>query len=215
MNEKQYRWPDLSAIERQYVVVDDQGRYGIATQDHRKDVLFAHPINVPSVIPADKLGIKNMPAKATLMTPTAWNLHPDGSYTGTWYDYDGPTFPATVPEEMIRRLTIVEDLGYKIPDRWAEIALEGSQEMSHWDYGATLGKVGGFPPVKGQLPGEMTVKAAENYAHEVGESVTARAIRHAAENGYIPGARKIGRDWLIPYEGFNHYLENRPRPGRK
>lgn len=114
---------------------------------------------------------------------------------------------------MVRRLTIVADMGYLLPDKWADIALAGSDEMGHWNYGATLGKVGGEPPVKGQLANEMTVKQAEDYAHEVGEAVTGRAIRLAAKNGYIPQARKIGRDWLIPYEGFNHYLDNRPKRG--
>jgi hypothetical protein len=62
---------------------------------------------------------------------------------------------------------------------------------------------------------EMTVAEAESYAVEVGESVTGRAIRHAAKEGYIPGARKLGRDWLIPFAGMYHYLDNRPKPGRK
>jgi hypothetical protein len=61
----------------------------------------------------------------------------------------------------------------------------------------------------------MTVEQAQYYAREIGNRVTARAIRHAADAGHIPGARKIGRDWLIPCDGFNHYLDNRPKPGRK
>lgn len=62
---------------------------------------------------------------------------------------------------------------------------------------------------------DMTVPEAEDFAKSAGEPVTARAIRHAARAGYIPGARKSGRDWLIPYEGFDHYLNNRPKRGRK
>jgi hypothetical protein len=61
----------------------------------------------------------------------------------------------------------------------------------------------------------MTVEEAAEYAKEVGEIVTVRSIRYAAAHGFIPGARKIGRDWLIDYEGFNYYLDHRPRPGRK
>lgn len=62
---------------------------------------------------------------------------------------------------------------------------------------------------------EMTVEQAKDYAREVGERVTGRGIRKAAKNGYIPGARKIGRDWLIPYKGINYYFGNRPPRGPK
>ena len=112
-------------------------------------------------------------------------------------------------------MVILSDLGYKMPDHWADVALAGSDQAGHWNYGATLGKVGGKPPVEGMTSGEMTVEQAEEYAKEVGEQATARGIRLAARRGYIPGARKIGRDWVITYDGFNHYLDNRPRPGRK
>lgn len=71
------------------------------------------------------------------------------------------------------------------------------------------------PPVKGQRPEKMTTEQAMEYADEVGEKITKRGIRLAAKNGYIPGAHKIGRDWLITYEGFNHYLDNRPKRGPK
>lgn len=204
----QYLWPDLSPVIRQFIVVDDQGRFGIAYADnvYHQDILFAHPIDIQAKIRT---------GKAIYMTDTPWHKQADGTYSGTWCDYDGPTFPANVPPEMARNLTIAQDLGYVMPDKWAETALKGSTTMGYWDYGATLGKIGGEPPVKGQEAGEMNVKQAEDYAKAVGESVTARAIRYAADNGYIPGARKIGRDWLIPYEGFNHYLDNRPKPGRK
>jgi len=202
----QYRWPDLSSVTRQYIVRDDQGRLGIAHQDHRQDVLFAHPIDYQAIIVSNH---------AQYMTATPWHLQDDGSYTGTWFDYDGPTFPATIPPGMIRRITIMQDLGYLMPDKWADKALAGSDKSGHWDYGATLGKVGGSTPVKGQKTDEMTVGQAEEYAREVGEQASARGIRLAAKNGYIPGARKVGRDWLITYEGFNYYLDNRPKPGRK
>lgn len=62
---------------------------------------------------------------------------------------------------------------------------------------------------------DMTIEQAESFASAAGEPVAGRTIRHAAAAGYIPGARKSGRDWLIPYEGFNHYLDNRPKRGRK
>ena len=65
------------------------------------------------------------------------------------------------------------------------------------------------------LAATMTVPEAEDFAKSAGEPVAGRTIRHAAAAGYIPGARKLGRDWLIPCEGFNYYLDNRPKPGRK
>lgn len=207
-----YRWPDLSPVIRQYVVRDDQGRFGIAHATDT-DTIWARPIGLPGemAVPADM----GLPHNAVIITSTSWRLQTDSTYTGWWYDDDVPTHPATVPPEMIRRLQIVDDLGILIPNKWADIALAGSDELGHWDYGATLGKIGGEPPVKGQAPNEMTANQAEDYAHEVGERVTARAIRLASKNGYIPGARKVGRDWLIPYDGFNHYLDHRPKRGPK
>lgn len=205
----EYSWPDLSAVCRQYVVMDDQGRYGIAVSD-KAETIAAHPIDVPAEMSAAPES--GLPGNAIIMTRTIWHLQPDGTYTGIWFDYNGPSH---IPPALKRRLTIIADLGYLMPDRWADIALAGSGEMGHWNYGATLGKVGGEPPVKGQSHNEMTVEQAEDYAREVGEPVTGRGIRKAAKNGYIPLARKIGRDWLIPYEGFNHYLDNRPERGPK
>ncbi len=208
-----YRLPDLSQIQRQYVVRDDHGRYGIAHTVGGDDPLWVRPIGTPATIGAPtKMGL---PGNAILMTYTSWHLEKDGIYIGWWSDDNVPTYPATVPPECIRQLVIVDDLGYRLPDKFAEVALAGSDQMGYWDYGATLGKVGGNPPVKGQKSGEMTVQQAQDYAREVGESVTARGIRLAAKNGYIPNARKIGRDWLITYDGFNHYLDNRPARGPK
>jgi hypothetical protein len=83
--------------------------------------------------------------------------------------------------------------------------LTGDMSNVDWD----------FPTFWAEFGEEMTIAQAEEYAAEVGEPVTGRAIRHAAKAGYVPGARKNGRDWLIPYEGINHYLDNRPKPGRK
>jgi hypothetical protein len=205
MNDKGYTWPDLSKVIRQYVVADDQGRFGIAIDDGCHDgVLFAHPVDVPALIQGDG---------AQYMTDTAWHIKPDESYSGLWYDNDLPAGP--IPPEKLRRITIVQDLGYLLPEWVADQALAGSDQMGHWNYGAKLGKIGGEPPVKGQLAGEMTVEQAEDFAAEAGEPIKARAIRLAATRGDIPGARKVGRDWLITYEGFLHYLDNRPRPGPK
>lgn len=209
----EYRLPDLSLIQRQYVVRDERGRYGIAHTSHGDDgkpTLWARPIGTPAKIGAPPEMI--LPSNAVLITSTPWDIQDDGTYRGWWHDDNVPT--GRVPEKYIRRLEIVDDLGYRLPDHWADVSLAGSDQMGHWDYGATLGKIGGEPPVKGQKSGEMTVEQAQAYAEEVGEQVTARGIRLAAQNGHIINARKLGRDWLIAYEGFNYYLDNRPKRGR-
>ncbi len=209
----EYRWPNLSIVKRQYLVRDDQDRYGIGVVDHRRDIIWARPVGQPAEMAApDGLAL---PRNAVLITATCWDRADDASYTGYWSDDNVPTFPATVPPEMIRRLEIVDDLGWIMPDWVADEALANSGLAGHWNYGAKLGRVGGEPPVKGQRNDEMTVQQAAEYAREVGEVVTGRGIRLAARNGYIPGARKVGRDWLIPYEGMNHYLDNRPARGPK
>jgi hypothetical protein len=157
----QYRWPDLSKLQRRYLVRDDQGRYGLAHSDSAESV-GAHPIEMPAKM--DAPASMGLPSSSVLMTTTVWRLQADGTYRGTWCDYNGPTFPANIPPEMVRHLTIVDDLGYYMPDRWADIALTGSDGRGHWDYGATLGKIGGEPPVKGQRPEEMTIAQAVDYA---------------------------------------------------
>lgn len=210
----EYRWPDLKPVIRQYIVQDDRGRFGIAYYDncYHKDVLFAHPIDVQSKITsAGVRGAETLPTNAVLMTDAAFHIR-DGVISGTWYDYSKI---GHIPPEDLRTLTIIDDLGYVIPDQWADAALTGSDQMGHWDYGATIGKVGGQPPVSGQTRNEMTIEQAMDYSREVGVTITDRNIRLAAKNGYIPGARKIGRDWLIPYDGYNHYLDNRPKRGPK
>lgn len=196
-----YRWPDLSPVQRQYVVCDNQGRIGIA-HTGGDNMIWAHPANVPTKMDATaKIGL---PSNAVLITDTSWHIQKDGSYKGSWFDANSQT-----------AIVIIDDLGYRIPDKWADVALVGSDQSGHWDYGATLGKIGGESPVKGQKSNEMTVEQAQDYAKEVGEQVTARGIRLAAQNGYIPNARKIGRDWLITYDGFNYYLDHRPNRGPK
>ena len=200
-----YSWPDLAAVERQYVVVDDHGRYGIAVYDpvHHRNVLFARPIDLPDEVaaPAD-LGL---PRGAVLMTPTVWHLEPDGRYSGLWYD-DGRV--GQIKPEDLRCLTIVDDLGWVMPDRWAAQALAGSAGAGVWNYGGRLGIIPGQPPVPGQTGDEMAISQAEEYAREVGQPVTAAAIARAAASGLIPGARQVGADWLIPYAGMNSYLDN-------
>lgn len=139
-----YSWPDLSSVIRQYVVRDDLGRYGIAYEDnvYHDGVLFAHPVDVPSVTGnKDILDAELLPPNAILMTDTAWHLK-EGNYTGIWYDYN---HIGDIPEHDIRTLTIVDDLGYAMPDKMAELLLAGSDEMGHWDafWAGKLGKKGG------------------------------------------------------------------------
>ncbi len=107
-----YHWPDLSAVRRQYVVCDDQGRCGIA-HSSSADTLWAHPIETQAQMTAP--AALGLPARAVLMTDTDWGRQPDGTYKGIWYDYNGPSH---IPDEMLRRLTIMDDLGYTMPDRW-------------------------------------------------------------------------------------------------
>lgn len=201
-------WPGHQYLERQYVVVDDQGRYGIASATARDEGhLWAHPINMQLVMTAGRVpGTETLPSGAGIITDTRWHLKPDGTWHGIWCDYNGPSH---IPDSFVRRLTIVDDLGWRIPDRWVEDALTGI------DLAAKAQAPKGQRRIKGKTADEMTVGQAEEFAREVGEKASARGIRLAAKRGYIPGARKAGRDWLIPYEGFNHYLDHRPRPGRK
>lgn len=199
----QYRWPDLSPVVRQVVVIDDQGRYGIGRIDpvYGGGGLGAYPIDTPPVIERDG---------ARYITVTAWTPAGDGAYAGLWYDYSGV---GHVTGSDLRQIKIVSDLGWLMPDYWADKSLAGSDQDGYWDYGATLGKVGGEPPVKGQLATEMTISQAEAFTAEVGEPLQARTLRKAAARGDIAGARKIGSEWLVSYEPLVHYLDNRPKPG--
>ena len=133
-----YRWPTLKPVIRQFVVHDDLGRYGIAYQDnvYHDGVLFAHPVDVPSLV-----RYSDNPGAAVLMTDTAFVMR-DGAYKGTWYDYRGS---GTIPEGDIRALTIVDDLGYVMPDKMAELFLAGSDQGGHWDsfWASALGRKGG------------------------------------------------------------------------
>lgn len=61
----------------------------------------------------------------------------------------------------------------------------------------------------------LTIGDAIDLASTIGKSISDRTIRYAADNGFIQGATKQGRDWLIPKSGFLTYLNNRPKPGRK
>jgi hypothetical protein len=140
-----YRWPDLSNVIRRYVVLDDKGRYGIAYSSEQS-TLWARPIGKVAEMSASPETA--LPQNAVIMTSTSWTLQEDGTYKGIWFDYSGPSFPANIPEEKVRYLTIIDDLGYQMPDKWADIALSGSDEMGYWDRGATLGKIGGEPRVK-------------------------------------------------------------------
>lgn len=212
-----YRWPySPSDVSRQYVVVDGNGRYGIAHASARNGGnLWVHPIEMRPEMGAGEIpGTETLPGNAIILTGMLWSWKEElGCWTGYWCD--DPVRPGLVPPEMIKKLQIVDDLGWLIPDLVAEQALAGSDQMGAWDYGAKLGKVGGERPIKGMKADEMTVRSAVEYAHEVGEQVSERGLRSACKSGNIEGARKAGRDWLITYQAMNHYLDHRPRPGRK
>lgn len=191
VNIPKYTWPDLSPVERQFMVRDEQGRYGVGIIDpvyHGEDTIFARPVGVPG--------------GGSVMT--AWDRQPDGTYTGFWFDAP----PGKVQPGELRRLKIVEDLGWVFPDKWVDRVLAGSTEPGHWDC-----KVGGESPIRGQQHDETGITGAVEYTREVGQPLSESAIRKAAQRGDIPGARKIGRNWLIPYDGLNHLLDNPPRRG--
>lgn len=61
----------------------------------------------------------------------------------------------------------------------------------------------------------ITIEKAAERCRELGTPVTVRGLRYACGKGYIPGAQKIGRDWLVPLDGLNYYLAHRPKRGRK
>jgi hypothetical protein len=55
----------------------------------------------------------------------------------------------------------------------------------------------------------MTTTEAVQYALDAGVRITYTGIVGAAQHGRIPGARKFGRDWVIPLAGMIYYLEHR------
>lgn len=204
MNVERYYWPDGSAALRQCIVVDEQGRYGIGyTADAER--IWAYPVGLPKIANAHAVpGAETLPGGATVITATLWRRARDGTYSGNWVD-----------DPIERCLTIVSDLGWRMPDYIAHRLLAGSDQPGHWDYGATVGYIPGTPPVQGQARDEMTIDQAVDCAREVGAAIASRTIRHAAQHGNIPGARKRGRDWLVSYDGLFYYLDHRPRRGRK
>lgn len=61
----------------------------------------------------------------------------------------------------------------------------------------------------------LTSGEAELFCLKFGKRVSSRTIRYAAANGFIRLAEKTGRDWRFPKRTFLHWLNNRPKPGRK
>ncbi len=132
-----YRWPTNAAVERRYIVRDDHGRIGVAKEDnvYHPGTLFAHPVEMAATMPSGTVrGSEALPAHAILMTDTVWDWNEQlQAYTGWWVDDPVPTFPATVPPEMIRRLSIIDDMGYTMPDDQANLLLAGSDDNGHWN----------------------------------------------------------------------------------
>lgn len=141
MQIKYYRWPTNKPLSRQMVVIDDLGRYGIAIQEarHLEDgVLFARPVDVPAVYSPGKGNTGPI-----LITHTAFHRDKsDGIYKGTWFDSG---IVGQVREKDRRQLTIISDLGYKIPDDMADLLLSGSENLGHWNsfWAKHAGKQGG------------------------------------------------------------------------
>lgn len=187
---KKLKWNNNESLTRCYVVRDDQGRYGIANYDpvYDEGVLFAHPIDLPEITGADGVpGAETLPGGALAITNTTWRLRDDGKYHGAWFD-----------KQDTRTLEIVDDLGWVLPDSEAERVARQKTDNPEDAEDAIIN----------------THQAAE-YCREVGQPVTLRGLRKACERGYIEGARKVGRDWLMSYRALNYYLGHRPRRGRK
>jgi len=93
-----------------------------------------------------------------------------------------------------------------LPDDWLSfINVWGTTAADAW-----LHDLEGYQPDCREHASTMTVSLAAAIS-----GVSERGIRLAAKNGYIPGAHKVGRDWVIPFNGLWHYINNRPKRGKK
>jgi len=61
----------------------------------------------------------------------------------------------------------------------------------------------------------LTIPQSLVYARKVGAVISYSGLKCACQEGHVPGARKLGRDWVIPYLGLLQYLINRPKRGPK
>lgn len=177
------------ALRRRYIVRDNKGQYGIATYDpYKVDVLLAHPLDVPAVI-KDVIIAGNY---GSLLTDTPFHREKDGCYRGIWYDYTGY---GQIPEDDVRTLEIVDDLGWIVSDqaimKFARPAADASPEDAI-----------------------INIKQAMMYCREIGINITERGIRKLCKTGGIE-AQKIGRDWVMTYRAINSYLDNRLKRVRK
>jgi hypothetical protein len=55
---------------------------------------------------------------------------------------------------------------------------------------------------------ELTVPEADTLTIAAGTPVSGRGLRYAAARGLIQGARKVGRDWLLPAWAVLEYARN-------
>lgn len=131
------------------------------------------------------------------------------------------TLSEGVVDELMRAGVARRVRGFKItpyiePSNYTDwCGYSGNQEAFTTDEGTANAIFGDIAGIEESIPNPMNVGEAEKYAREIRKEVTGRGIRFAARRGYISGARKLGRDWLIPYEGLRHYLYNRPKRGPK
>lgn len=61
----------------------------------------------------------------------------------------------------------------------------------------------------------LTVEEAQALAASQGRSVAVESLRLAARRGWIEGAQKNGRDWLLPKGALLAYLAQERKPGPK
>lgn len=156
----------------------------------RFGIAIADPVHHPNdllVYPIDLLAEE----KENSLYFVVWS-YKNGTYCGTWQNIQAENNP-----DETQTLTILKDLGWHMPD-WIADQILSQQKISALEENE-----------------EVTISKALAYCEDLGITITERGFRKACEKGNIPGAHKVGRDWLVPYEGLMQYLSNRPRPGRK
>ena len=111
---------------------------------------------------------------------------------------------AIFPRDGTRGLVIGEDWEVKeVYHLLGEYLASGKHDGEISDYHEQLGTTW------------LTIGQAAELASELKADVSQRTIRWAVLHKFIGGAEKIGRDWRFPKRTFLHWLNHRPKPGRK
>lgn len=111
---------------------------------------------------------------------------------------------ALLPRDGTRGLILGEDWEVKEVHRLlGEYLTNGKHNGEIPDYHEQLGTTW------------LTIGQAADLAAEFKDEVSQRTIRWAVLHKFIGGAEKTGRDWRFPKRTFLHWLNHRPKPGRK